>query len=146
MLEMLSRWANEAKKLEAGEITREEYDHWRYTYPAVEAQRTRDRLDALRAKQKAAETDALRESDAILREEFAAAGLAEQVWQFFRLHQLKVKIVGQTAHVVVGLHAVALQNVGVNRPLGQEVDALQLWCRTSAPPGCGTASGPLTGR
>ena len=46
-----------AKKLEAGEITREEYDHWRYTYPAVEAQRTRDRLDALRAKQKAAETD-----------------------------------------------------------------------------------------
>ena len=26
MLEMLSRWANEAKKLEAGEITREEYD------------------------------------------------------------------------------------------------------------------------
>ena len=57
MFEMLSRWANEAKKLEAGEITREEYDHWRYTYPAVEAQRTRDRLDALRAKQKAAETD-----------------------------------------------------------------------------------------
>ncbi len=57
MLEMLSRWANEAKKLEAGEITREEYDHWRYTYPAVEAQRTRDRLDALRAKRKAAEAD-----------------------------------------------------------------------------------------
>lgn len=57
MLEMLSAWAEQAKKLEAGEITREEYDHWRYTYPAVEAQRTRDRLDALRAKQKAAETD-----------------------------------------------------------------------------------------
>ena len=57
MLEMLSRWANEAKKLEAGEITREEYDHWRYTYPAVEAQRTRDRLDALRAKRKAAEIE-----------------------------------------------------------------------------------------
>ena len=57
MLEMLSRWANEAKKLETGEITREEYDHWRYTYPAVEAQRTRDELDALRAKRKAAETN-----------------------------------------------------------------------------------------
>ena len=42
MFEMLSRWANEAKKLEAGENTRDEYDHWRYTYPAVEAQRTRD--------------------------------------------------------------------------------------------------------
>lgn len=48
MFEMLSKWANEAKKLEAGEITREEYDHWRYTYPKVEAQRTRDELDALR--------------------------------------------------------------------------------------------------
>ena len=57
MLEMFSRGANEAKKLEAGEITREEYDHWRYTYPAVEAQRTRDELDALRAKRKAAETE-----------------------------------------------------------------------------------------
>lgn len=48
MFEMLSKWASEAKKLEAGEITREEYDHWRYTYPKVEAQRTRDELDALR--------------------------------------------------------------------------------------------------
>lgn len=48
MFEVLSKWANEAKKLEAGEITREEYDHWRYTYPKVEAQRTRDELDALR--------------------------------------------------------------------------------------------------
>ena len=48
MFEMLSKWANEAKKLEAGEITKEEYDHWRYTYPKVEAQRTRDGLDAPR--------------------------------------------------------------------------------------------------
>ena len=56
MFEMFSKWANEAKKLEAGEITKEEYDHWRYTYPAVEAQRTRDELDVLRAKRKAAET------------------------------------------------------------------------------------------
>ena len=48
MFEMLSKWANEAKKLEAGEITKEEYDHWRYTYPKVEAQRTRDELDAPR--------------------------------------------------------------------------------------------------
>ena len=55
MFEMLSKWANEAEKLKAGEITKEEYDHWRYTYPAVEAQRTRDELDALRAKLKAAE-------------------------------------------------------------------------------------------
>ena len=51
------RWANEVKKLETGEITREEYDHWRYTYSAVEARRTRDELDTLRAKRKAAETE-----------------------------------------------------------------------------------------
>ena len=57
MFETFPRWANEAKKLEAEKITREEYDHWRYTYPAVEAQRTRDEPDALRAKRKAAETD-----------------------------------------------------------------------------------------
>lgn len=48
MFEMLLKWANEAKKLAARKITREEYDHWRYTYPKVEAQRTRDELDALR--------------------------------------------------------------------------------------------------
>ena len=55
MFEMLLKWAKEAKKLKAGEITKEEYDHWRYTYPEVEAQRTRDELDALR---KAKETKA----------------------------------------------------------------------------------------
>ena len=33
MLEMLSAWAEQAKKLEAGEITREDYDRWRYRYP-----------------------------------------------------------------------------------------------------------------
>ena len=33
MLEMLSVWVEQAKKLETGEITREDYDHWRYNYP-----------------------------------------------------------------------------------------------------------------
>ena len=33
MLDMLSAWAEQAKKLEAGEITREDYDRWRYHYP-----------------------------------------------------------------------------------------------------------------
>ena len=33
MLDMLSAWAEQAKKLEAGEITREDYDRWRYNYP-----------------------------------------------------------------------------------------------------------------
>lgn len=43
-----SAWEQEAKKYRNGEITKEEYDHWRYTYPEVEAQCTRDALDALR--------------------------------------------------------------------------------------------------
>lgn len=44
MFDMWNAWRKEAAKLEAGEITREEYDHWRYTYP-VEAERTRAALD-----------------------------------------------------------------------------------------------------
>ena len=41
---MLNRWANEAEKLQNGEITQEEYDHWRYTFPEVDAIRHRDRI------------------------------------------------------------------------------------------------------
>ena len=48
MREMLDAWRDEAAKLKAGEITKEEYDHWRYTYPKVKAERTRDELDRLR--------------------------------------------------------------------------------------------------
>ena len=33
MFEMLSAWAEQAKKLEVGEITKEDYDRWRYNYP-----------------------------------------------------------------------------------------------------------------
>lgn len=33
MSEMLHAWLEQAKKLEAGEITKEEYDRWRYNYP-----------------------------------------------------------------------------------------------------------------
>lgn len=33
MLKMLSAWHEQAAKLEAGEITKEEYDQWRYRYP-----------------------------------------------------------------------------------------------------------------
>ena len=33
MLKMLSAWRGQAKKFEAGEITKEEYDKWRYSYP-----------------------------------------------------------------------------------------------------------------
>ena len=43
-----SAWEQEAEKYRNGEITKEEYDRWRYTYPEVDAQRTRDALDTLR--------------------------------------------------------------------------------------------------
>ena len=33
MFEMLYSWRQIAAKLEAGEITKEEYDQWRYKYP-----------------------------------------------------------------------------------------------------------------
>ena len=32
---MLRAWLAEAKKLESGEITKEEYDEWRYKYPEL---------------------------------------------------------------------------------------------------------------
>ena len=33
MLKMLTAWHEQAAKLEAGEITKEQYDQWRYRYP-----------------------------------------------------------------------------------------------------------------
>lgn len=33
MFDMLNAWRQEAAKLETGEITKEEYDQWRYRYP-----------------------------------------------------------------------------------------------------------------
>ncbi len=50
MFEMLSAWKEQAEKLKNGEISKEEYNTWRYTYPEVEVQRTRDALDELRRK------------------------------------------------------------------------------------------------
>ena len=52
MFDMFSSWRKEAAKLEQGEITKEEYDNWRYTYPLIEAERTKQKLDALRNSQK----------------------------------------------------------------------------------------------
>ena len=47
LLKQFSAWQKEAEKYRNGEISKEEYDHWRYTYPEVEAQRARDALDAM---------------------------------------------------------------------------------------------------
>jgi|GEM_PF-3178603 len=52
MYDMINKWQHEAEKLADGEITKEEYDNWRYTYPEVEAKRSRDSLDEMRAKSK----------------------------------------------------------------------------------------------
>ena len=49
----LTHGISRQKKLESGEITKEEYDQWRYTYPIMEAEQTRQELDALREKRKA---------------------------------------------------------------------------------------------
>ena len=48
LLQQFSAWQKEAEKYRNGEISKEEYDHWRYTYPELEAQRTRDALDGMR--------------------------------------------------------------------------------------------------
>ena len=48
LLQQFSAWQKEAEKYRNGEISKEEYDLWRYTYPELEAQRTRDALNELR--------------------------------------------------------------------------------------------------
>ena len=34
IFKMLSAWADQAEKLKNGEISKEQYDRWRYTFPA----------------------------------------------------------------------------------------------------------------
>lgn len=48
MLDMFMAWQKEAKKLKAAEITKEEYDQWRYNYPRIEAERFKAELDVRR--------------------------------------------------------------------------------------------------
>jgi len=52
LLERFTAWQKEAEKYRNGEISKKEYDHWRYTYPEIEVQRTREALDSLRNKSK----------------------------------------------------------------------------------------------
>lgn len=44
----LRSWNSESNKLKSGEITKEEYDMWRYSYPRIKAERTQERLRKLR--------------------------------------------------------------------------------------------------
>lgn len=52
MNRLFELWHNEYQKFLNGEITKEEYDHWRYTYPRVEAERTEKALKEMREKEK----------------------------------------------------------------------------------------------
>ena len=52
MFEMFSVWQKECDKLKSGEITKDEYDAWRYNYPKIDAQHIRERLDASRTEKK----------------------------------------------------------------------------------------------
>jgi hypothetical protein len=57
MFDMFSAWQREAEKLEAGEITKEEYNDWRYNYPKAKAERTRAAIDSLREEKNAEPTE-----------------------------------------------------------------------------------------
>ncbi len=41
---LLGAWREQAEKLENGEISREEYDHWRYRYPAFDSTHMRVKM------------------------------------------------------------------------------------------------------
>ena len=44
MDKMLRAWLTEAKKLETGESTKEEYDNWRYKYPELDTHQIRAKV------------------------------------------------------------------------------------------------------
>ncbi len=46
MLDMFHAWQRESEKLKSGEITKEEYDDWRYNYPTAET-KTREGNDSI---------------------------------------------------------------------------------------------------
>ena len=46
---MLSSWNSEFKKLKSGEITKEEYDMWRYSYPRIKAERLHEEFKKLKS-------------------------------------------------------------------------------------------------
>lgn len=52
MFDMFQAWQKQSAKLDAGEITKEEYDEWRYAYPQKEVAESKKSLDVLRAKKK----------------------------------------------------------------------------------------------
>lgn len=45
---MLSSWNSEFEKLKSGEINKEEYDMWRYSYPRIKAERLHEEFKKLK--------------------------------------------------------------------------------------------------
>ena len=56
LYDMLYQWFQQEQKLQSGEITKDQYDQWRYTYPHMEVERTHLERAALREKRKAENT------------------------------------------------------------------------------------------
>jgi len=52
LLTRFNEWKSESEKLRNEEITKNEYDAWRYSYPRIEVERTKARLVAARKKKK----------------------------------------------------------------------------------------------
>lgn len=52
MFEMFDTWQREYEKFQNGEISKEDYDQWRYTYPKMEADRFKQAIDEIREKKK----------------------------------------------------------------------------------------------
>lgn len=52
MFKMFDTWQQEYEKFQNGEISKEEYDQWRYTYPKMEADRFKQAIDEIREKKK----------------------------------------------------------------------------------------------
>lgn len=44
LLDRFQDWYEESEKLKNEEISQENYDHWRYTYPKISVQKTKDSL------------------------------------------------------------------------------------------------------
>lgn len=57
LLEDFITWQKEAERFRSGEITKDEYDDWRYNYPKVETERSSIARNARRGKKKEGRDD-----------------------------------------------------------------------------------------
>lgn len=57
LFDIFNAWSSEAEKLKSGEISKEDYDAWRYNYPKIEAERAKERLDMLRTEKQITSSD-----------------------------------------------------------------------------------------